>query len=92
MDRSKRLAAVVFSSCAEAHRTLRCHPRFSATLGPLQLKATLLFPLGTPTLLTAKILDLGYAYLSSFSLPKIAERFLEEVRLETKAFVLVFSL
>lgn len=34
--------------------------------------------------LTAKILDLGYAYLSSFSLPKIAERFLEEVILETK--------
>jgi IclR family pca regulon transcriptional regulator len=34
--------------------------------------------------LTAKILDLGYAYLSSFSLPKIAERFLEEVTLETK--------
>ena len=33
--------------------------------------------------LTAKILDLGYAYLSSFSLPKIAERFLEEVTLET---------
>jgi IclR family transcriptional regulator, pca regulon regulatory protein len=34
--------------------------------------------------LTAKILDLGYTYLSSFSLPKIAERFLEEVTLETK--------
>jgi IclR family pca regulon transcriptional regulator len=34
--------------------------------------------------LTAKILDLGYAYLSSFSLPKIAERFLEDVTLETK--------
>jgi IclR family transcriptional regulator, pca regulon regulatory protein len=34
--------------------------------------------------LTAKILDLGYAYLSSFTLPKIAERFLEEVTLETK--------
>ena len=34
--------------------------------------------------LTAKILDLGYAYLSSFPLPKIAERFLEEVTLETK--------
>jgi len=34
--------------------------------------------------LTAKILDLGYARLSSFSLPKIAERFLEEVTLETK--------
>ena len=34
--------------------------------------------------LTAKILDLGYAYLSSFSLPKIAERFLEEVTQETK--------
>jgi IclR family pca regulon transcriptional regulator len=34
--------------------------------------------------LTAKILDLGYAYLSSFSLPKIAERFLEEVTVETK--------
>jgi IclR family pca regulon transcriptional regulator len=34
--------------------------------------------------LTAKILDLGYAYLSSFSLPKIAERFLEEVTLQTK--------
>jgi IclR family pca regulon transcriptional regulator len=34
--------------------------------------------------LTSKILDLGYAYLSSFSLPKIAERFLEEVTLETK--------
>ena len=34
--------------------------------------------------LTAKILDLGYACLSSFSLPKIAERFLEEVTLETK--------
>ena len=34
--------------------------------------------------LTAKILDLGYAYLSSFSLPKIAERFLEEVTIETK--------
>jgi IclR family pca regulon transcriptional regulator len=34
--------------------------------------------------LTAKILDLGFAYLSSFSLPKIAERFLEEVTLETK--------
>jgi IclR family pca regulon transcriptional regulator len=33
--------------------------------------------------LTAKILDLGFAYLSSFSLPKIAERFLEEVTLET---------
>jgi IclR family transcriptional regulator, pca regulon regulatory protein len=33
--------------------------------------------------LTAKILDLGYAYLSSFSMPKIAERFLEEVTLET---------
>ena len=34
--------------------------------------------------LTAKILDLGFAYLSSFSLPKIAERFLDEVTLETK--------
>jgi IclR family transcriptional regulator, pca regulon regulatory protein len=34
--------------------------------------------------LTAKILDLGFAYLSSFSLPKLAERFLEEVTLETK--------
>ena len=34
--------------------------------------------------LTAKILDLGFAYLSSLSLPKIAERFLEEVTLETK--------
>ena len=34
--------------------------------------------------LTAKILDLGYAYLSSFSLPNIAQRFLEEVTLETK--------
>jgi IclR family pca regulon transcriptional regulator len=34
--------------------------------------------------LTAKILDLGFAYLSSFSFPKIAERFLEEVTLETK--------
>src|SRR6202008_5172444 len=34
--------------------------------------------------LTARILDLGFAYLSSFSLPKIAERFLEEVTLETK--------
>lgn len=34
--------------------------------------------------LTAKILELGFAYLSSFSLPKIAERFLEEVTLETK--------
>jgi IclR family transcriptional regulator, pca regulon regulatory protein len=34
--------------------------------------------------LTAKILDLGYAYLSSFPLPKIAERFLEQVTLETK--------
>ena len=34
--------------------------------------------------LTAKILSLGFAYLSSFSLPKIAERFLEEVTLETK--------
>ena len=34
--------------------------------------------------LTAKILDLGYAYLSSFPLPKIAERFLEEVTAETK--------
>ena len=34
--------------------------------------------------LTAKILDLGFAYLSSFSLPKIAERFLEEVTRETK--------
>ena len=34
--------------------------------------------------LTAKILDLGFAYLSSFSLPKIAERFLEEVTHETK--------
>ena len=34
--------------------------------------------------LTAKILDLGFAYLSSFSLPKIAERFLEEVTQETK--------
>ena len=34
--------------------------------------------------LTAKILDLGYACLSSFSLPKIVERFLEEVTLETK--------
>jgi IclR family pca regulon transcriptional regulator len=34
--------------------------------------------------LTAKILDLGYAYLSSFSLPKVAERFLEEVTVETK--------
>jgi IclR family pca regulon transcriptional regulator len=34
--------------------------------------------------LTAKILDLGYAYLSSFPLPKIAERFLEEVTSETK--------
>lgn len=33
--------------------------------------------------LTAKILDLGFAYLSSFSLPKVAERFLEEVTLET---------
>jgi hypothetical protein len=29
-------------------------------------------------------LDLGYTYLSSFSLPKIAERFLEEVTLKTK--------
>jgi IclR family transcriptional regulator, pca regulon regulatory protein len=34
--------------------------------------------------LTAKILDLGFAYLSSFSLPQIAERFLEEVTHETK--------
>lgn len=34
--------------------------------------------------LTAKILDLGFAYLTSFSLPKLAERFLEEVTLETK--------
>jgi IclR family pca regulon transcriptional regulator len=34
--------------------------------------------------LTPKILGLGFAYLSSFSLPKIAERFLEEVTLETK--------
>jgi IclR family transcriptional regulator, pca regulon regulatory protein len=34
--------------------------------------------------LTARILGLGFAYLSSFSLPKIAERFLEEVTLETK--------
>jgi IclR family transcriptional regulator, pca regulon regulatory protein len=34
--------------------------------------------------LTPKILRLGFAYLSSFSLPKIAERFLEEVTLETK--------
>jgi IclR family pca regulon transcriptional regulator len=34
--------------------------------------------------LTAKILSLGFAYLASFSLPKIAERFLEEVTLETK--------
>jgi IclR family transcriptional regulator, pca regulon regulatory protein len=34
--------------------------------------------------LTARILDLGFAYLSSFSLPKIAERFLEEVTQETK--------
>jgi IclR family pca regulon transcriptional regulator len=34
--------------------------------------------------LTARILDLGYAYLSSFPLPKIAERFLEQVTLETK--------
>jgi IclR family transcriptional regulator, pca regulon regulatory protein len=34
--------------------------------------------------LTAKILDLGYACFSSFSLPKIAERFLEELTLETK--------
>src|SRR6201987_2466111 len=34
--------------------------------------------------LTAKILDLGFAYLSSFPLPKRAERFLEEVTLETK--------
>jgi IclR family pca regulon transcriptional regulator len=34
--------------------------------------------------LTAKILELGFAYLSSFSLPKIAERFLQEVTLQTK--------
>jgi IclR family transcriptional regulator, pca regulon regulatory protein len=34
--------------------------------------------------LTARILDLGYAYLSSFPLPKIAERFLEQVTQETK--------
>ena len=34
--------------------------------------------------LTPKILDLGYAYLSSFSLPKIAERSLREVTLETQ--------
>jgi IclR family transcriptional regulator, pca regulon regulatory protein len=34
--------------------------------------------------LTARILDLGYAYLSSFSFPKIAERFLEEVTQQTK--------
>lgn len=34
--------------------------------------------------LTAKILGLGFAYLSSFSLPKIAERFLEEVTLKLK--------
>jgi IclR family transcriptional regulator, pca regulon regulatory protein len=34
--------------------------------------------------LTPKILDLGYAYLSSFSLPKVAERSLQEVTLETK--------
>src|ERR1700757_1710436 len=34
--------------------------------------------------LTAKILDLGFAYLSSFSLSKLAERFLEEVTTETK--------
>ncbi|MBV8416602.1 MAG: helix-turn-helix domain-containing protein [Verrucomicrobia bacterium] len=34
--------------------------------------------------LTARILDLGYAYLASFPLPKIAERFLEQVTLETK--------
>jgi IclR family transcriptional regulator, pca regulon regulatory protein len=33
--------------------------------------------------LTSKILDLGFAYLSSFSLPKIAQRFLEEVTQET---------
>lgn len=33
--------------------------------------------------LTAKILDLGFAYLSSFSLPKMAERFLGEVTHET---------
>ena len=33
---------------------------------------------------TSKILGLGFAYLSSFSLPKIAERFLEEVTSETK--------
>jgi IclR family transcriptional regulator, pca regulon regulatory protein len=34
--------------------------------------------------LTARILDLGYAYLSSFPLSKIAERFLEQVTQETK--------
>lgn len=34
--------------------------------------------------LTARVLDLGYAYLSSFSFPKIAERFLEEVTQQTK--------
>jgi IclR family pca regulon transcriptional regulator len=34
--------------------------------------------------LTAKVLDLGFAYLASFSLAKIAERFLDEVTLETK--------
>ena len=34
--------------------------------------------------LTAKILDLGFAYLSAFSLSKIAERFLEEVTLKTQ--------
>jgi IclR family pca regulon transcriptional regulator len=33
--------------------------------------------------LTARILDLGYAYLSSFPLSKIAERFLEPVTQET---------
>jgi IclR family transcriptional regulator, pca regulon regulatory protein len=34
--------------------------------------------------LTPRILDIGYSYLSSFSLPKIAERSLQDVTLETK--------
>jgi IclR family transcriptional regulator, pca regulon regulatory protein len=54
--------------------------RFLYTLGDLGYVITD----GKYFRLTAKILDLGFAYLSSFSLPKIAERFLEEVTLETK--------
>jgi IclR family pca regulon transcriptional regulator len=72
--------ALTLSEVAEATGLARAVVRrFLYTLAELGYVATD----GKYFRLTAKILDLGFSYLSSFSLPKIAERFLEEVTLAT---------